>query len=199
MQGRRVKTPSLLIKMLSWKFTSLRFFCVQNNLYAARKTYYINQHWFGGMLLNQSTNSVSAPILLEEVVHTWFSYFFQRMVEGMVYYSVALAADDIGGSNRYANYILTSLVDFPAVLFGIYSCRRYSFSFETSIKIVLQYCWNWFTISLSFTLIAHKINQNVNAPEFSKCLAATRGVCRTTVVKGSRGVAPQLWSNVLFQ
>ena len=44
-----------------------------------------------------------------------------------MYYSVALAADDIGGSNRYANYILTSLVDFPAVLIGIYACRRYSF------------------------------------------------------------------------
>eukprot|EP00795_Rhopilema_esculentum_P000805 gene805-10542_t len=43
------------------------------------------------------------------------------MVEGMVYYSVALAADDIGGSNRYANYILTSLVDLPAVLTGIYA------------------------------------------------------------------------------
>ena len=47
-----------------------------------------------------------------------------RLVEGMVYYSVALAADDIGGTNRYANYILTSLVDFPAVLLAIYTCRR---------------------------------------------------------------------------
>lgn len=42
-----------------------------------------------------------------------------------MYYSVALAADDLGGTDRYANYILTSLVDFPAVLFGIYACRRY--------------------------------------------------------------------------
>ena len=53
------------------------------------------------------------------------SYFLtNRLVEGMVYYSVALAADDIGGTNRYANYILTSLVDFPAVLLAIYTCRR---------------------------------------------------------------------------
>ena len=42
----------------------------------------------------------------------------------MVYYGVSLAADDLGGSNRYVNYILSSLVDFPAVLVAIYLCNR---------------------------------------------------------------------------
>ena len=42
---------------------------------------------------------------------------------GLVYYGVALAADDFGGE-IYRDYILASLADFPAVLLTIYLCNR---------------------------------------------------------------------------
>ncbi len=41
----------------------------------------------------------------------------------MVYYGVALAADDLGGK-MYREYILSSLVDFPAVILAIYLCNN---------------------------------------------------------------------------
>ena len=43
---------------------------------------------------------------------------------GLVYYGLALAADDLGGE-IYRDYILASLVEFPAVLLAIYLCNRY--------------------------------------------------------------------------
>lgn len=42
---------------------------------------------------------------------------------GLVYYGVALAADDLGGA-LYRDYILASLVEFPAVILAIYLCHR---------------------------------------------------------------------------
>ena len=49
---------------------------------------------------------------------------FSRMVFGMVYYGVALAAGDLGGK-LYRDYILQALVEFPAIGMGIYVCNRY--------------------------------------------------------------------------
>ena len=43
---------------------------------------------------------------------------------GLVYYGVALAADDLGGE-IYRDYIVASLVEFPAVLLAIYLCNRW--------------------------------------------------------------------------
>ena len=45
------------------------------------------------------------------------------MVNGLVYYGVALAADDLGGQ-IYRDYILTSLVEFPAVILAIVLCNK---------------------------------------------------------------------------
>ena len=42
---------------------------------------------------------------------------------GLVYYGVALAANDLGGET-YRDYILTSLIEFPAVLLAISLCNR---------------------------------------------------------------------------
>ena len=40
-----------------------------------------------------------------------------------MYYGVALAADDLGG-NMYRDYILASLVEFPAAVGAIYLCNK---------------------------------------------------------------------------
>ena len=48
---------------------------------------------------------------------------YSRIVMGLVYFGVALAADDLGGA-IYRDYILASLVEFPAVLLAIYLCNR---------------------------------------------------------------------------
>jgi len=49
--------------------------------------------------------------------------FYAWIVMGLVYYGLALAADDLGGE-IYRDYILASLVEFPAVLLAIYLCNR---------------------------------------------------------------------------
>ncbi len=41
----------------------------------------------------------------------------------MVYFGVALAADDLGGK-MYRDYILSSLIDFPGVILAIYLCDK---------------------------------------------------------------------------
>ncbi|XP_057304312.1 uncharacterized protein LOC130641507 [Hydractinia symbiolongicarpus] len=46
------------------------------------------------------------------------------LVNGMVYYGLSLAADDLGGS-IYANYVLLSAIEFPATLFCVYSCGKF--------------------------------------------------------------------------
>ena len=43
---------------------------------------------------------------------------------GLVYYGVALAADDLGGE-IYRDYILASLLEFPASFLAIYLCNRW--------------------------------------------------------------------------
>ena len=49
---------------------------------------------------------------------------FLRMVLGMVYFGVALAAEDLGGE-LYRDYILQALVEFPAFAVSVYMCNRF--------------------------------------------------------------------------
>ncbi|XP_057314092.1 solute carrier family 22 member 3-like [Hydractinia symbiolongicarpus] len=46
------------------------------------------------------------------------------MVNGMVYYGLSLAADDLGGS-LYRNYVLFSAIEFPAMVMAIDFCERF--------------------------------------------------------------------------
>ena len=49
---------------------------------------------------------------------------FAWLVDGMVYYGLSLASDDLGGS-LYRNYVLVSAVEFPAVLLACYLCEKF--------------------------------------------------------------------------
>lgn len=40
-------------------------------------------------------------------------YFSARFVNGMVYYGISMASDNLGG-NMYRDFVLTSLVEIPA-------------------------------------------------------------------------------------
>ena len=42
---------------------------------------------------------------------------------GLVFFGVSFGADDLGGS-MYRDYILTTIVDFPAVFLTIYLCNK---------------------------------------------------------------------------
>ena len=46
------------------------------------------------------------------------------IVNGMVYYGLSLAADDLGGS-LYLNYILVNAIEFPAIVTAIHFCNRF--------------------------------------------------------------------------
>ena len=46
------------------------------------------------------------------------------IVNGMVYYGLSLAADDLGGS-LYLNYILVNATEFPAIVTAIHFCNRF--------------------------------------------------------------------------
>ena len=46
------------------------------------------------------------------------------LVNGMVYYGLSLAADDLGGS-LYRNYVLVSIIEFPAIVMAIDFCQRF--------------------------------------------------------------------------
>ena len=46
------------------------------------------------------------------------------LVNGMVYYGLSLAADDFGGS-LYRNYVLVSIIEFPAIIMAIHFCQRF--------------------------------------------------------------------------
>ena len=46
-----------------------------------------------------------------------------RIVSGLVFYGVTFAANDLGGT-IYRDYILVSVVDFPAAVIAIYLCNR---------------------------------------------------------------------------
>ena len=43
----------------------------------------------------------------------------------MVFYGISLASDNLGG-NQYRNFVLTSLVEFPAIILVIISSNRYN-------------------------------------------------------------------------
>ncbi|XP_065065328.1 solute carrier family 22 member 15-like [Rhopilema esculentum] len=46
------------------------------------------------------------------------------VVNGLVYYGVTLASDTLSGA-MYQDFILTSLVEFPAIVFAIYFCNAF--------------------------------------------------------------------------
>ena len=50
--------------------------------------------------------------------------FLRRFVNGMVYYGVSLASDNLGG-NMYRDFVLTSLVEIPANILVIVLGNRY--------------------------------------------------------------------------
>ena len=62
---------------------------------------------------------------------------FVWMVNGMVYYGIALAADDLGGS-LYLNFVLVSLVEFPAVIIAIVCLNRFGRKKTTIISLFLS-------------------------------------------------------------
>ena len=49
---------------------------------------------------------------------------FAWFVISMVYYGLSLAADDLGGS-LYRNYVLVSMIEFPAHVVATYGCKRF--------------------------------------------------------------------------
>ncbi|EDO36696.1 predicted protein, partial [Nematostella vectensis] len=62
-----------------------------------------------------STKRLAVLTLLQ--CYAWF-------VNGMVYYGVSMSAGDFGGS-IYLNFVLTSLVEFPANVLLIHNCNRF--------------------------------------------------------------------------
>lgn len=48
---------------------------------------------------------------------------FTRFVNGMVYYGISLASDDLGG-NMYRDFVLTSLVEIPGNILVIVLSNR---------------------------------------------------------------------------
>eukprot|EP00794_Sanderia_malayensis_P018702 gene18702-20590_t len=74
----------------------------------------------------QTEKHKTSPLDLFRPTRTALTTLFQAfawMVNGLVYYGVALAADDLGG-DMYRNYIVASLVEFPAVILAIYFCDK---------------------------------------------------------------------------
>uniref|UniRef100_A0A7M5WT68 Major facilitator superfamily (MFS) profile domain-containing protein n=1 Tax=Clytia hemisphaerica TaxID=252671 RepID=A0A7M5WT68_9CNID len=61
---------------------------------------------------------------------------FAWMVNGMVYYGISLASDDLGGS-LYLNYVLVSLIELPAHVFAIDFSNRFGRRKTTSISMIL--------------------------------------------------------------
>ena len=49
---------------------------------------------------------------------------YSWMFTNMVYYGLSLGADDLGG-NLYLNYILVSIMEFPALVSAIYLCDKF--------------------------------------------------------------------------
>ena len=60
---------------------------------------------------------------------------FVWMVNGMVYYGISLASDDLGGS-LYVNYVLVSVVELPAALVAIDFCERFGRRLTTSVSLL---------------------------------------------------------------
>lgn len=61
---------------------------------------------------------------------------FGWLVNGLVYFGLSLAADDLGGS-LYRNYVLLSAVEFPANLSTIYLCEKIGRKKTTAGTMVL--------------------------------------------------------------
>jgi len=59
------------------------------------------------------------------------------IVNGLVFYGVSFAADDLGGS-MYRDYILVSVVDFPAAFFAIYLCNKIGRKKSTVIPMMIS-------------------------------------------------------------
>ena len=85
----------------------------QDTPQCANQTFFIPSERFCQSGSNIYFRSVTRCLLL-----------FLRMVLGMVYFGVALAAEDLGGE-LYRDYILQALVEFPAFAVSVYMCNRF--------------------------------------------------------------------------
>ena len=58
------------------------------------------------------------------------------LVNGMVYFGLSLAADDLGG-NLYRNFVLVSIIEFPAVVFAVDFCARFGRKKTVSLSMLV--------------------------------------------------------------
>lgn len=71
-----------------------------------------------------------------KMVVSIFVQGFTWLVNGMVYYGLSLAADDLGGS-LYINFTLLSLIEFPGNLLSVVLCDKIGRRKSTSIVMAL--------------------------------------------------------------
>ncbi|XP_057291589.1 organic cation transporter-like protein isoform X2 [Hydractinia symbiolongicarpus] len=89
---------------------------VNKNAYPASKLCEISQEKSSGSFRNLfSTKKIT--MLTLSMCFIWF-------VNGMVYYGISLASDDLGG-NMYRDFVLTSLVEIPGNILVIVLSNRY--------------------------------------------------------------------------
>ena len=146
-----VTSAPYLVFLLSYSFVpeSIRWLRVKGRIDEALKIFQTIARWNGKELDpklslapiktgNHRTSSSPADLFRgREMTIKTLSQGFVWMVNGMVYYGIALAADDLGGS-LYLNFVLVSLVEFPAVLIAIVCLNRFGRKKTTIISLFLS-------------------------------------------------------------
>ena len=63
--------------------------------------------------------------------------FFAFLVNANVYFGLSLAADDLGVGSVYLNFVLVSLVEFPADLLAIVFCNKFGRKKASTLPLIL--------------------------------------------------------------
>ena len=114
---------------------SIRWLCLQGKILELNKIFAKIARWNKKQIpvdiavaTGENTDTHKAnPLDLFKTMKVAISTLVQGyswLVNGMVYYGLSLAADDLGG-NLYVNYILVSVIEFPAIASAIYFCDKF--------------------------------------------------------------------------
>lgn len=145
-----ITTVPYLVFLLTYNFVpeSIRWLRVKGRADEVLKIFQKIAQWNGKELnpklaltpIKAVGNHRSSPADLfrgREMTIKTLAQGFVWMVNGMVYYGIALAADDLGGS-LYLNFVLVSLVEFPAVLIAIVCLNRFGRKKTTMASLFLS-------------------------------------------------------------
>ena len=89
------------------------------------------------VILSKEKSNLTDLFRSKRTTLTFITFVICCYTNGLVYFGASLASGDLGTGSLYLNFLLVSLVEFPALLLASYCCNRFGRKRSTMVPITL--------------------------------------------------------------